>query len=66
MKCKNHALVEALLNTSLVNPSLNLNKNACNNLNKSALEIAVENEDVEMCELLLKNQVNRYSCLKSY
>ena len=50
-------LVDALFKTSYANPSLNFDINVCNVFEKSALRIAIENEDVDMCKILLKHKV---------
>jgi len=57
VRCGNHMLVDALFKTSYANPSLNFDINVCNVFEKSALRIAIENEDVDMCKILLKHKV---------
>jgi len=49
-------LVEALLKINHIN-MVKLNIDATNQLHQSALHIAIENEDRDMCKLLLQNEV---------
>ena len=55
--------VKALFQFCRHHPKLKLNINTkINQFSKSALRVAIENRDLEMCELLLENKVKDGFC----